>query len=896
MNARGNEYTLTYRDMRGVDFSQSDSDGKKRRYAYMENMYRDYDAEGGSLIESVPGFRRLYTFDGRINGIFSHKNTDGDTFTVVHAKNRIYRFKNSDRDNLSKNAQVPIAGMLDSKSASFQFGGNLYVIDGSEILKIDGNGAVEKLTKESDSVYVPTTFYNGERIEQRNLLTDRFYEKYLVGAVDTVIYGSHALMYRITDEALGLCAVIGVKETFEGILYIPAYVKIGSKKYKVDEISDNAFYGCNGIHGVKFAPGIRRIGKYAFAECSSLSILTIIDSPALIDDYAFKNCSALYLVHLGVRLEKIGKDAFLGAGSPRVAFTSEIEDYQKIENVDAINPSEVFAFQNDFSITVEIPVNTPATEIISVKINGVDNEGYFPIEENGIISAVLLSVSDRREIEGCKVKIEGRVAEGFEDTDGDVKDFLHDTGYVGSCFDAISGCRICESFDGRIFLSGNPALPGTVFFSSTESARGAPLYFGIYNYFTDGLGASSVISMLSSADSLLVFKSTDDGGGSIFYHTPHSTANSVVPKIYPVTYTHNGIGSVGKSLSFFDDPVFISKVGISAIDKKAINLERSIACRSHNVNALLLSENLSEAYLAEWCGYLAVGVNGRIYLADSRSTFIHESGYREYEWFFLSDIGIYKTATSIFRYTSAPRNGFSLHPSPESIATGTIYTEKINAKIIYYVVEDEKKYEVYSDEEKVGGNFYPLTYMAGFDNDLLFFGNEAGDLCLFNNDKRGIAPPKISSDRDFDEAEYKRVYGRKIHPYYYTFDTHSMRCGVRTVSDDCASPSVTKNTVKHSLTLKCRLGGAGRIRCEAKTDRSAYTEYSALPNDTVDFSDFCFDTLTLSSDESVSIPIAEKEKNWIEKELSVYCDDFRSPIGIYSLTYRYSHKGRIKHS
>ena len=123
-----------------------------------------------------------------------------------------------------------------------------------------------------------------------------------------------------------------------------------------------------------------------------------------------------------------------------------------------------------------------------------------------------------------------------------------------------------------------------------------------------------------------------------------------------------------------------------------------------------------------------------------------------------------------------------------------------------------------------------------------------------------------------------------------------MRCGARTAPYDCDMPALTKNSVKHSLTLKCRINGSGKIKCEVKTNRSGYEECAIYPNAIPDFSNWCFNSLTLDSEENVSLPINEKEKNWVEKELAVYCDDFRSPIGIYSLTYRYKPKGRIRHS
>ena len=61
------EYTATYSGMRGVDFDASTEKGRTR-FAYLENMYRDYDKEQ-CRIESIPGFRKLMTLNGRINAI-----------------------------------------------------------------------------------------------------------------------------------------------------------------------------------------------------------------------------------------------------------------------------------------------------------------------------------------------------------------------------------------------------------------------------------------------------------------------------------------------------------------------------------------------------------------------------------------------------------------------------------------------------------------------------------------------------------------------------------------------------------------------------------------------------------------------------------------------------------
>ena len=880
--------------MRGVDFSGGTSSVSSHRYAYAENMYRDYERGDASLLESVVGFRKITSLDGKIHAIYEHKNDLGEDYTVVHAKNKLYRFKTKERDSLG--TLSPIASISDSKSTAFRFQGALFVLDGSNIIKISSNGEASNVNAEDDSVYLPTTYYNGERIEQKNLLTDRFTEKYVIGAAETVIYGSPGLMYRISDENRALCTVVGISSSFSGVLNIPSYAKIGSKRYKVDEIADNAFLSNNNIHEVRLGIGIYRIGKFAFSNCLMLSAIHASSAPTFIDDYAFKGCMSLCRVTLGAEIEKLGDGIFDGCSLVKsINYASDKKNFDEIENSAYLSEKTIYTFYSDLSLILEIPISTPLSEVISVSLGGTEIPSYQIVKKSEKESSIVFPVTDRRTVEGREVVIYARADLRINDSYNSSQDFLFEYGYTNG-FDAIRKCTVCESFDGRVFLSGNPELPGVVFYSSRENGKSSALYFGSYDYFRDGFGVFGVSSMLSSADSLLIFKKADDGGGSIFYHTPQKTGVDFMPKIYPVSYTHNGIGAIGESFSFFDDPVFISKTGLSAIEKRKISLERSIACRSHNINARLLCENLGEASLGEWCGYLAIGINGCVYLADSRATFTHESGSQEYEWFYLSNVGTYENSTRVYRYASVARGGYRVHENPDTEPSATVYSEKAGNDTVYYTLENGLKYELYATEEEKGGIFHPLVTLYVSDDDVFFFGTDNGDLCVFNNDKRGVAPDFIKASPDFDAEEYQKLYGRRIHPSFYSFANHKMRCGVCTAPYDCALPTVTKNTVKHSLVLKCALSGNGRIRCEVKTDRSGYSEYAAYPNAAVDFSDFSFASVTLNSEEIISLPINEKEKKWIDKELSVYCEDFNSPIGIYSISYRYTPHGRIKHN
>ena len=62
----------------------------------------------------------------------------------------------------------------------------------------------------------------------------------------------------------------------------------------------------------------------------------------------------------------------------------------------------------------------------------------------------------------------------------------------------------------------------------------------------------------------------------------------------------------------------------------------------------------------------------------------------------------------------------------------------------------------------------------------------------------------------------------------------------------------------------------------------------------MNFAEFDFATLSFENKDYVTVAMKEREKGWIEKNVGFYSNEFMSPFGIYSITYRFSVKGRIK--
>ena len=893
---QGSQYTVSYTGMRGVDFSSENRGAKRYRYSYLENMYKDYSAGGEGVTESVPGFRKLFSTYKKIHAIYIHKDDAGDEYGIVHSGTSLMRFKISERDKKTK-TKLPIS-VKNSESSGFVSGSSLYILDGESITRVNGDGGVAKVDDETDAKpYIPTVYLNGEEYEQRNLLTEKFKEKFILSSAGGYSASTEGLEFKIISEEDLTASVAGINSEVGGTVYLPSYVSIGGTRYRVTEIGERAFYTNKKITSVIISDSITRIARGAFHSCTKITEIICGAGVEVIENDAMLGCESLERLHLGKSLKKIGLAAFdYCAKLNSIDYDGTEEEYGKIENTANMGSVTVNYGVKYNEIIVEIPIFSPAASIETVQINGTGTE--FDLKTAGaLVRSVLIRSVQKDALDGSEITVNG-TADPTKFTLNSVgTNFISEEHASISGKLAILGCTVAESFDGRIFLSGNPKLPNTVFYTSRdETGRNNPLYFGILNYFNDGCGSFPVKSMLSWGDSLVVFKSGDDGGGSIYYHTPRETGIDILPKIYPVSYVHSGIGAMGGAISFFDDPIFLSPLGCTALDKKMINLERSVTTRSSNVNAKLLAEDLSQCKLEKWCGYLVIEAGERLYLADSRQTFTNSEGRIEYEWYYLSGIGSYLNALRVFKYSESASEGYSVRYDKvhEEVEGNTLMTTTPSGEAVYYTEENGVKYTVYTDGEMRGGTFYPACCVCSADGDLLFFGTEGGDVCVFNNDKRGAAPDYLTSSPGFDAAEYAASFKDRIHPYYYSFDGHAPCYAIKTVSDDGSIPHFTKNTVKHSLTAKMRCLGHGSVTCEVGTDLRGYNEIAELPDSGMNFAEFDFSSLSFENKDFVTVALREHERGWIEKDVAFYSNKYTSPFGVYSITYRFTVKGRIK--
>ena len=193
----------------------------------------------------------------------------------------------------------------------------------------------------------------------------------------------------------------------------------------------------------------------------------------------------------------------------------------------------------------------------------------------------------------------------------------------------ILNCNLLCEFDNRIFFSGNPNYPNSVFHCELNDPR----YVRDTAYYECGLNLAQIKTIIPGNNALWTLKSLEQNSSSLYYLTP--TLDSTYNKIYPSVNGSISLGCVSTGINFNDDVVFFSNKGLEGISNSSLYSEQILQHRSSLVDSKMLSENgYKDVKLAEYKGYLLCLINSHIYLADSRKKFQNNSNDIEYEWFY----------------------------------------------------------------------------------------------------------------------------------------------------------------------------------------------------------------------------------------------------------------------
>ena len=510
----------------------------------------------------------------------------------------------------------------------------------------------------------------------------------------------------------------------------------------------------------------------------------------------------------------------------------------------------------------------------------------------------------------------------------------------------ITGCTLSAIFDERVFLSGNPDYPNNIYYCGRNNITGHtdPSYFPATNYVADGVGMAAITGMLVVADTLMVLKGDTQQDGSVYFHTAYATGDDLHPKDYPSTRGLAGIGCLGACINFLDDPVFISRLGIEAVGQLSVRYERAIEHRSSLIDAKLVNMELKNASLEEWNGYLIALVDGKIFMADSRQRYAHDTGVVQYEWYYLEDIGVFKNQYLEYRYATrlySEFEGVNVHyctkckkgakqctcgntehhiEIPISLAdsvfyhdtgetkdlTGTIAnapgadgtaSAEIFDELISVIIDDTSYsigvyYAIHEVYDELTNEFvrYEAYLCEGKGN---YTGGTFNAACIVksleNNLFFGTANGIVCSF-NFD----KRNEMGEIPPQFYSFDERTIHCGCATKMDCCGVPHLTKNTVKKSTVVKTKSLQASAAKIKVRTNKKPYNQIARINSSLFSFENMDFSDYSFITTEQSLFSVKEKEKQWVEKQYYIYSDEYLKPFALYYISFRYNIAGRYK--
>ncbi len=968
-------YNRHYGNLRGVDLSAAPSEISRSRFADIENMWRDPIAFDSNLTESFPGYRLFAKLPSPIYGIYAQRAFE-KSYLVVHAKNTLYRIESALCNHPEDvAAQMPITeSMPEEKGCAFSSGDSLYLLVGGKYYRLSAEGDLQDLSEDDNAAYIPTTFYNTEPYEQRNMLTDSVHHAFTAdGDYKVKEHPSEGLHFTVQDTEKKLCFV-SAKESLKKAVHItiPETHTVGEEVYTVIGIANEGFRGLTELMSIQIPETVTSIGHRAFAGCASLFSVCLPDTLTTLGAQAFYACPALRKVYFGKSFSAYNAEAFAYCPSLTEAYfaatneeyTAMVEKHGTLFENEMELHFESLPFDNHPTVLFRYPLMEKAQSVSEVslaeqplQINFTKVEDgyarYRTVSDGSFITHIELIATKEDLLREKKLRATVALSPSH---------FATPKGYAafGNAHPELSGkkaiccCRLAAAYDGRIFLSGNPALPNTVFHTLPDnSGENNPSYVGTLSYFNDGTASTPNHALLSTGNMLIVFKHDSDGEGAIFYHTAESTGIPFIPRIYPGNAGVSGIGAVGEAINFKDDPVFLARDGLLGIEKQSLNLERSICVRSLPVNAKLLKEDLSQASMAVHEGMLYLLAGGNIYLADSRRSVTHSDGSVGYEWYLLTHIGSYTDDKLLYRTVNflpqgAEEYGVTAAPREGEEATGTVYSVRLPSGVDLYYVQNEngEKYAVDTDGERTGGVFSAACTLCVSGN-RLFFGTEDGSLGVFNTDKRGQRLYKllkspfyakkggkylVSKDRHntvqsedalltlplyfkngshyafigegkvyldggtFSLAEPfgERTAANEIHRNFYSYGAHAYTAACTLAPDDGEMPHYTKDTLARTAAARVKTPKGGALTVLVRTDRTPWHVCESVAAGSADFGDFDFALLDFHGEDGANIPLREKEKRWCFKQFRFAVHGARRPFGLYALSYSYRLSGTLK--
>lgn len=890
----GDSYVQSYSGFVGVDFTSDPAYVARNRLAHCVNMWRDYDSENGAAIETFPGFREVVGLDDSCGEILKayHFRAEEKDYLIVHTSyGEIYGVD----VETEKKEKLYSTDVSETRSVGFVQNNRLYILCDSGYFCV---------FMHENALQVHSAF---------PIVRGSWDFNHYNYNVNPISFPSHEISQKVEFYAVG--------ERWNGIIINPNVTGLGRVYFLHPEFGPVLVYsendagiwekGWNGVvelregaYEIFFDNRCQRISESflewfeANAKCINNDVDNlVVDRPAAYPyvpimyyngkPYEQRNMlvDQCYQIETGGGFEALDEEAYNEALNQYTdpydpALEGELERI-KVKNTNVYIPILVKIKHQIISIILE---DEPLTDY---KIGSyVDDDGAHSDIRAVIISKEKIWDKDRSGWKKVSIKYHEIDALTFETIEEGAHRSVASLEYGGTSVDAILGCTKAAVYDGRVFLTGNPALPNTVFFSARNSTgANDPTYFGVYNYFNDGYGNTPNVDMLSTPSMLMVIKRDTVQDGSVYYHTGQDNTDddskNLIPRLYPSISGAAGLGSVGTlnsqgvlSCNFLDDTVFLTKRGLDGVSKEAVNLERTIGHRSYCVDKRLLKEDLSKASMAEWKGYLVICCNGHLYLADSRSRTQHSDGSYQYEWFYMEGLAA-RSEKQEYVYSSYAADEYFESYSIDKQRAGELVDadkEILDTNGTRYVEEDGVKYLVEA-----------LCYKPSDEKikDVV----AVGDRLFLISDRHIFL---VNTDMERDEL------GR-LTSEAYSFDECRYISGCSTKLDDCGRITVRKNTI-YGLTV-ARFKTMRDSKCTVKTSINGVSFTSNLgevTNFRQGFKDADYKNVSFDGDADNVAILPERSRGWIRKQYYFFSDRYCQPFGLYELSYHYQVAGKIR--
>lgn len=199
--------------------------------------------------------------------------------------------------------------------------------------------------------------------------------------------------------------------------------------------------------------------------------------------------------------------------------------------------------------------------------------------------------------------------------------------------DRIAKGTVIGEYQGAFFVSGNPVCPAFDYRSEPSD----PTYFPDTGYTRVGMDETAIMGYLKIGSYQAIVKAESGMDTTVFLRKA-SVLNGET--VFPVEQGLSGIGAVTSRgfATLIDEPMFLSRLGVYAITTSEVTFERTMRDRSYFINARLKAEELKNACVAAWNGYLLISVpGGKMYVLDGKRDLSEksgrfEAGYEGYYW------------------------------------------------------------------------------------------------------------------------------------------------------------------------------------------------------------------------------------------------------------------------